>query len=218
MIPALFVLPLLAAAAPRPDALTVRASAAVSPCVSAAATAFQRSHGRPVAVETATIGAATSAQGADVVVAVEEELTRVIESGSSDPDLDVDVASIPWVLQGANAGGDLRSLAASDKKVRVMGGAIASHARRSLETLPPSRVTTETSAARLQHLAADEVALVPLSLAAHGPVTATDVPPLHARALAVRGTPRKDAARAFLEFLAGAGNAAFRACGRAEAR
>ena len=170
-------------------------------------------------MQTAQIGAVSSAQGADVVVAVEEELTRVIEGGASDPGLDVDVATIPWVLQGAGTGGDLRSLAASGKSVRVPGGVIARHARQSLETLPPSRVRSESSPEALQHLTSDEIALVPLSLASRGPVTATSIQPLSARALGVRGTPRPDAARAFVEFLAGGpGNAAFRACGRADAR
>jgi hypothetical protein len=221
MIPTLLLAPLLAAAAaaPRADALSVRASAAVAPCVSAAAVLFERTSGRPVAVQTAKIGAAASAQGADVVVAVAEELTRVIESGSTEPDLDVDVASIPWVLTGATRGGDLHSLATGEATVRVPAGVIARHARRSLESLPPSRVRTESSPAAFRSLKKDEVALVPLSLAGSGPVTATDVPPLYVQALGVRGTPRPDAARAFLQFLAaGPGNAAFRACGRTDAR
>jgi ABC-type molybdate transport system substrate-binding protein len=60
---------------------------------------------------------------------------------------------------------------------------------------------------------------VPLSLAGDGPAVTLAVPPLTARALGVRASPRKDAARAFVEFLAGEpGNAAFRACGRTEGR
>src|SRR3990170_2459744 len=62
-------------------------------------------------------------------------------------------------------------------------------------------------------------AVVPLSLAGSLPATRLDVPPLTARALGVRASPRKDAIRAFLAFLAGeTGNAAFRACGRTDAR
>jgi hypothetical protein len=213
------LLPLLAPPpAATSGALAVRTSPAVTPCVSAAAVAYERATGRRVSVESAAIGAARSAQGADVVVAAEEELTRVIEGGATEPDLDVDVAAIPWVLEGAGRS-ELRSLAASEKKVRVIGGAIGRHARRSLEALPPSRVRTVASAAGYQRLQGDEVALLPLSLAGGGPVTATDVPPLWVRALGVRGSARPDAARAFLEFLAGGpGNAAFRACGRADAR
>ncbi|HEX9188904.1 MAG TPA: hypothetical protein VGB87_17625, partial [Vicinamibacteria bacterium] len=63
-----------------------------------------------------------------------------------------------------------------------------------------------------------EAALVPLSLAPKGSVSATSVPPFVARGLGVRASPRASEARAFLEFLAGEkGNAAFRACGRSEA-
>jgi hypothetical protein len=46
-----------------------------------------------------------------------------------------------------------------------------------------------------------------------------DVPPLRVYALGVRASPRADTTRAFLDFLGtGPGNAAFRACGRSEAR
>jgi hypothetical protein len=50
-------------------------------------------------------------------------------------------------------------------------------------------------------------------------VTPLDVPPLLARALGVRASQRPEASRAFLDFLTSEkGNAAFRACGRADAR
>ena len=125
-----------------------------------------------------------------MVVAIEEELTRVIEGGESAPDLEVDVATIPWVLTGAGTGTpDLRSLARSGARVRVLGGAIGRHARQSLETLPPDRVETVRTPDGLRNLAPGELALVPLSLAGPGPVTATDVPALVAQAVGVRGEP-----------------------------
>ncbi len=202
--------------ATRGGALIVKASPSTSPCAAAAAEAFRRATGAPVEVQTAAIGPVGSASGADVVVAIEEELTRVIEGGESVPELEFEVASIPWVLTGAGAGTpDLRGLARSGARVRVLGGAIGRHARQSLETLPPDRVETARTPEGLRNLAAGELALVPLSLAAPGPVTATDVPALVAKAVGVRGSPRAGVAREFLDFVsAGAGNAAFRSCGR----
>jgi hypothetical protein len=208
------------AGAARGGALVVKASPAASPCAAAAALAFRQATGRAVEVQAAAIGPVGSAAGADVVVAIEEELTRVIEGGESAPDLDVDVASIPWVLTGAGAGtADLRGLARSGAHVRVLGGAIGRHARQSLESLPAERVETARTPDGLRKLSPGELALVPLSLAGPGPVAATDVPALLVRAVGVRGTPRAGAARAFLDFLAtGPGNAAFRSCGRVSDR
>jgi hypothetical protein len=197
-------------------ALVVKASPTTSPCAAAAADAFRRSTGGTVLVQAATIGPAGSAAGADVVVAIQEELTRVIEGGESVPDLEFDVATIPWVLTGGGTGApDLRSLARSGARVRVLGGAVGRHARQSLETLPPDRVETVRSPEGLRNLASGELALVPLSLAGPGPVTSTDVQPLAVQAVGVRGSPRAASARAFLDFLTtGPGNAAFRSCGR----
>jgi hypothetical protein len=206
---------LAAIGAVRSGALIVKASPSTSPCAAAAAEAFRQATGTAVLVETAAIGPVGSSAGADVVVAIEEELTRVIEGGESLPDLELDVATIPWVLTGAGPGADLRGLARSGARVRVLGGAIGRHARQSLETLPPDRVETARTPDGLRNLAAGELALVPLSLAGPGPVAATDVPALLAKAVGVRGSPRAGSARAFLDFLtAGPGNAAFRSCGR----
>jgi hypothetical protein len=202
--------------AARDGALVVKASPATSPCAAAAAEAFRKATGTAVLVQAAAIGPAGSAAGADVVVAIEEELTRVIEGGESAPDLEFDVATIPWVLTGGSPGAaDLQGLARSGARVRVLGGAIGRHARQSLEALPPDRVQTARTPAGLRNLAPGELALVPLSLAGPGPVVATDVPALVAQAVGVRGSPRVGAARAFLDFLtAGPGNAVFRSCGR----
>jgi hypothetical protein len=197
-------------------ALVVKSSPATSPCTAAAAAAFRQATGGVVLVQTAAIGRVGSAAGADVVVAVQEELTRVIEGGESAPDLEFDVATIPWVLTGAGTGtADLGALARSGARVRVFGGAIGRHARHSLETLPPDRVETARTPEALRNLAPGELKLVPLSLAGPGPIAATDVPALVAQAVGVRGSPRAASARAFLDFLTtGPGNAAFRSCGR----
>ncbi len=209
--------PLLAA----PAALRVKASPAVAPCVAAAAAEYQRISGRRVAVERAAIGSQDSADGADVVVAAESELHRVIESGASDPDLEVEVATIPWVLAGApgTATPELRFLARPGSVVRTLHGPVAQETwrRLHLQGFSPARVErVRETPVRLQP---GEAAVVPLSLAGAGPVTALDVPPLRVRALAVNASARKDADRAFLDFLAaGPGNAAFRACGRTEPR
>ena len=208
----------LVAAAP---ALRVKASPAVAPCVVAAAAEYERAAGRRVAVETVAVGSPDSADGADVVVAADRELNRVIESGASHPELDMEVARIPWVLAGppGTAAPDLRSLGRSGSVVRSLDGVVARETwrRLRLQGFAPARVErVRETPLRLQ---AGEAAVVPLSLAGPSPVTTLDVPPLSVHALGVRASPRQDAARAFLDFLAGEpGNAAFRACGRTEAR
>ena len=77
-----------------------------------------------LSVETTVIGEHTSAEGADVVVAADQELNRVIESGATHPDLDVDVARIPWVLAAApgTTAPEISALARSETRVRVLGG------------------------------------------------------------------------------------------------
>ena len=210
-----------ASLAPAAAALRVKASPSVAPCVVAAGLEYERATGRKVAVETAGLGSPSSADGADVVVAADQELHRIIESGSSDPGLDADVARIPWVLAGApgTAAPDVRAFGRSAGVVRTLDGVVAREAwrRLSLQGFAPDRV--ERLARGPVRLERGDVAVVPLSLAGPGPVTSLDVPPLTARALGVRSSPRASAARAFLDFLTGEkGNAAFRSCGRAEER
>jgi hypothetical protein len=209
------------AAAPTP--LRVKASPAVAPCVAAAGLEYERATGRRLAVETAALGSPTSADGADVVVAADQELNRIIESGVSHPELDVDVASIPWVLAGApgTAALDVRSLGRSAAVVRVLDGVVAREAWRNLarQGFAPARVERLHGTRAPLRLQPGEAAVVPLSLAGAGPVTSLDVPPLTVRALGVRASARPGAARALLEFLTSAkGNEAFRACGRTETR
>src|SRR5512141_2669070 len=94
--------------------LVVKASPVARPCVLAAASAFGSSGAR-VTVQVAVVGAVDSARGADVVVAAEEELTRVIEGGASMPDVDAELGTIPWVLVGpaGSPSPDVRGLARS---------------------------------------------------------------------------------------------------------
>ena len=210
------------ASGPVPGVLRVKASPAVAPCVVAAGLEYERATGRKVVVETTAIGSPTSAAGADVVVASDRELNRVIESGATHPDLDVDVARIPWVLAAApgTAAPEIGALARSAMPVRVLGGTVSHEALRnlSLQGTAPGNATRFDGARGAVRLSPGEAAIVPLSLAGSGPVTPLAVPPLTARALGVRASARTADARAFLDFLAGPGNEAFRACGRSEAR
>ena len=216
----LLVLALAAvSAAPSGAPLRVKASPAVAPCVTAAGLAYERAMGRAVAVETAAIGPHDSANGADVVVAADEELNRVIESGATSPGLDVDVAKIPWVLVHSVDSGvvDAAALAQTTGPVRMLGGVAGREALRVLQKQGSApRQLARVRDARELRLGQGELAIVPLSLAGSLPASSLQVPPLTARALGVRASSRHEAARQFLDFLAGEqGNAAFRACGRA---
>jgi hypothetical protein len=196
--------------------LRVKASPAVSPCLAAVKPLYEASFHRTLIVETAGLERATSASGADAVVGVEGELTRLIEGGASHPDLDVDVATIPWVLVGPSAGAspDLHALDSPSVRIRVLGGTVGLPARRMLQHLPAERVLSFTAPGPLQ-LTEGELAVVPLSLAGTGRVLPLSLPPLLVRAVGVRASQNLAAARQFLAFLtAGPGSAAFRACGR----
>jgi len=205
---------LSAAALPASGPLVVKTSPVAQPCVLAAASAY----GPRVVVRTAEIGSVTSAADADVVVAAEEELTRVIEGGATLPDVEAELGAIPWVLvapAGQAAPGAIRSLARRGGIVRVPRGAIARHARASLEGLEPGRVRGVRPDAASLVPRTGELALLPLSLAGRGAVSATDIPPVEVIGVVARASARKDAARAFVDFLsAGRGQAAFLACGR----
>ncbi len=205
------VAPLTAAAPP----LRVKASPAVAPCVAAAALEYERATGRRPALQIAPIGMPESAEGADVLVAADREFVRVIESGASDPGLEIDVARIPWVLAGAGPDADVHALGRKAETVRTLDGVVAREAWRRLARggFAPERVERQREGP--VRLAPGEIAIVPLSVAPPGPVAALDVPPLLVRAVGVRGSAHAEAARGFLEFLtSGRGNAAFRACGR----
>jgi hypothetical protein len=220
-----------ATAAPAGAPLRIKASPAVVTCATAAAQEYGRATGRAAVVETAAIGSPESVAGADVVVAANRELNRVIESGMTRPDQELNVAEIPWVAAGP-PGGDAPSATALARTqlVDVLGGVVAQETWRRLaqQGLQPARSErggrgSERTVAREPRapvrLQPGEAAVVPLSLAGSAAVTPLDVPPLLARALGVRASQRPDASRAFLDFLAGEkGNAAFRGCGRADVR
>ncbi len=205
-----------------PAPLRVRASPLTRPCVAAAAGLYERTTGRAIAVEAGALGEPSSAEGADVVVGADAELNRIIESGASHPDLDVDVATIPWVLVGApGASPDVDALQRSSETVGVLGGVAAREARRVLgqQGFAANRLRGLDRTEGPLRLGRGEMAIVPLSLAGDLPVAGLSLPPITARALGVRAGGRPDAARAFLDFLAaGPGNEAFRACGRTESR
>ena len=199
------------------------------PASAAAASEYQRATGRAAAVETAAIGSPDSVAGADVVVAADSELNRVIESGMTHPDQELDVASIPWVAGrpdrrrgaeppvGRPAGRGSWTCSGARSRARPGAGWRSRACPRALRARRPRREREPREPIRLQP---GEAVVVPLSLAGAMPVTRLDVPPLRARALGVRASARPDAAsRAFLDFLAGeSGGAAFRACGRGGAR
>lgn len=205
---------LAAAAAPGSAPLVVKASPVAQPCVAAAATAY----GSPVVVRTAEIGSVESGVDADVVVAAEEELTRVIEGGASLPDVEADLGTIPWVLvapAGSLAPAGLHALSRTSAVVRVPQGVIARHARASLEALGPGRVRGVRADAATLAPRTGELALVPLSLAGRASVVATQVPPVNVVGVISRASVQADAARAFVAYLSGGrGQAAFLACGR----
>jgi hypothetical protein len=216
---AALAIPIAAALAAPAGPLVVKASPVARPCVVAAASAFGA--GARVAVVVADIAAADSARDADVVVAAEEELTRVIEGGASIPGVEAEIGKIPWVLvaPAGAAAPEIGALARSSVTVRIPHGAIARHARASLEGLAPERVRSVRADTAAVAPAPGELSLVPLSLAGKGAVAPTSVRPVVVVAVGVRASAHPDAARAFVEFLAtGPGNAAFRACGREASR
>jgi hypothetical protein len=124
--------------------LRVKASPAVAPCVAAASIAYERAAGQGVALSIGELGSPASAGGADVVIGADQELNRIIESGASAPDLDVDVARIPWVLVAAVGAPamDVRSLGRTGALVRTLDGVVAREAWRNLaqQGLAPGRV------------------------------------------------------------------------------
>jgi hypothetical protein len=197
--------------------LRVRVSPAVGPCVLAVKPLYEATFKGKLTVEMAQLEPAASGTGADAVVGAEGELTHLIEGGASHPDLDVEVATIPWVLVGpsADAAPDIHALDRPSVRVRVLGGTVGLEARRMLQQLPPENVRSLTAPAGPVQLAESELAVVPLSLAGKGRVSPLSLPPLLVRAVGVRASANLEGARQFLAFLTrGPGNAAFRACGR----
>jgi hypothetical protein len=201
--------------------LRVRVSPAVGPCVEAVKPLYEVTFRGKLTLEVARLESAASGAGADAVVGAEGELTHLIEGGASHPDLDVDVATIPWVLVGPSMGAtpDIRALDQPTVRVHVLGGTVGLEARRMLQHLPPENVRSLNTPSGPVQLVESELAVVPLSLAGKGRVSPLSLPPLLVRAVGMRTSANLVGARQFLAFLSrGPGNAAFRACGREPAR
>ncbi|HVR69408.1 MAG TPA: hypothetical protein VMT87_01070 [Vicinamibacteria bacterium] len=199
----------LASAADAPFALRVRASAVVAPCVEAAVRAWPAARGK-VDVETAS----PLAPGpVDVLVASAIELTRALEGGTAEPGTDVDVASVPWVVQVRGAGtASIRraaDLAGSGLEVTVPESPASYEAWRWARSTSGGRVRSASGRA----LREAAVALVPLSLAAPGDRMGVDVPPIVARAAAGVAPAHPEDAGALVAFLASEpGQKAFAEC------
>ena len=205
----------LAPSARAQEALRVRGTAAVAPCVTAASPSWP---GGRVAVEAAGL---RDPGPVDVLVGASVEMTRALEGGGAVVNSDVDIAEIPWVLSVA-AGNPLRvrSLAdAREKGVEVvlLGGPVAYEARRALAGAGTSRVRESTDR---QTLRSASVALLPLSLAGSGErIAVPEVPALRATAAVALGAAQPERAEQFVRFLGSeAGQRAFAACGNAASR
>jgi hypothetical protein len=215
LAPALLLLTLPAGTPAPPTPLQVKASPAVARCVESVRALYERSSGRGFVLVVGPLERTDSAAGADVVVGVEEELTRILEGGIAHPEADEPVARIPWVLVGA--GRDASALDRTSRRVSVLGGLVGLEARRRLQHLPAERVrrVEPRSATEPVRVEPGELAVVPLSLADPAEEVATlSLPPLEVRVLGVRKSPHLEAARGLVAFLAGGGNAAFCECGR----
>jgi accessory colonization factor AcfC len=213
-MPPLLLAALIAAGAtgPQGGALRVRASAAVAPCVEAAARAYVQKS-RPVLVEPWSLG---DAAAADVLVGSAAEVTRALEGGWAVADSDAEVARVRWVLVvPAGNPNQIRGLADANRagiEVWVGGGRAAHAARRIAQQAAPERVREASDGAVPNGAAA---ALVPLCLAGgDGERLSVDVPDLVVEAAVSARANRARAARDFVAFLASAaGRRAFAAAG-----
>ena len=206
--------------------LRVKASPAVAPCVAAAGARIRARHGPRRGRRDGSDRGADSASGADVVVAADQELNRVIESGATSPEPRHGRGQDPL---GAGAPGRLerrrRGSARPDdgSVVRILGGVVSREALR----VSRSRARLRPALAREREPRGAALRLAPGRAGDR---------PAEPRRRAARIEPRRPAAhgprarrarepaagrRAYLpRFPARArqGNAAFRACGRAAAR
>lgn len=187
-----------AAAGPGHGPIRVRTTAAVAPCVEAAARAYEKKAGR-VAVETGTL---LDAATADVLVGAAVEITRALESGAAAPDSDAEVAHVPWVL-AVTAGNPYQLAGLGDAaragiEVWVAGGPAAHAARRAAETAAPDRVR-EAADGKVPNGAA--AVLAPLCLAGAGERVPVDVPDLVVQAAIAARTGQARAAGDFVAFL-----------------
>ena len=220
-------LALLATAAGSAQApLRVKASPAVAPCVTAAAAAYERATGRRLVVETAALFDAASTDGADVVVAADQELNRIIEGGATHPDLDLDVAQIPWVLAGAPGTAAAGSSAQAPRAGPRACGSWAGRSGARRRAAWPARASAPHRVARLARAAHAAAARrrrgrrrapEPRGLAPGADASTSRRSP-RARSASARARAPTRSARSSTSCAGEKGNAAFRACGRTEAR
>jgi hypothetical protein len=189
-----------AGAHPGDTVVRVRATTAVSPCVMAAARAYEKK-GR-VVVET---GPLADAAGADVLVGASAEVTRALEGGTAAADSDAEIARVKWVLVVPQGNPDqIRGLADAERaavEIWIAGGTAAHEARRTAEKLAPARVREAPDGAVPRGASA---ALAPSCLAGPGERLAVDVPDLVVEAAVSAVASRPQAARDFVAFLASA--------------
>jgi hypothetical protein len=180
--------------------LRVRATPAVSPCVEAAARAYEKK-GR-VVVET---GSLADPALADVLVGAAAEVTRALEGGSAVTDSDAEVARVKWVLVVPEGNpSQIHGLGDADRaavEVWIAGGPAAHEARRAAEKLAPARVREAPDGSVPRGASA---ALAPACLAGPGERLAVAVPDLVVEAAVSAAAARPEAARDFVAFLSSA--------------
>ncbi len=184
-----------------PEALRVSVTPALSPCASRLVDAFTASGYPAVLLEVIDAPGITEA---DVLIADDSELTRLLEGGLVDERTAVDLGEVPWVMltpTGDPAPPTLSSFGASTRAPIAILGGMAGRAARAALGLAPGRLLVSREPA---HLREAEHALLPRTLAGRGrQVLAEGVAPLTAVAARVAGSPRDAEAEALLRFLRG---------------
>jgi hypothetical protein len=200
---------LLAVPAGAAEPLRLRATPALAPCARALADAFVAAGNQGPALEIAEV---REAAGADLLLADDSELTRILEGGSGDERATVDLGEVPWVMVSPlsePAPGSVRAFGAARDGVAVLGGIAGRSARAALGAVAP-RVSQDVATLRLARRA-----LLPRSLAGTGRITPMpEITPLTAMAVPVVGSPHPAQLDALLRFLRGeAARRSFESCG-----
>jgi hypothetical protein len=181
------------------EPLRVRSSEAFAPCLKPALEEWSRQTGRAVALE---VRDPDPADGADVVIGDDSELTRVLEGGSADLRTAIDLGSVPWVfVVPSGSPAEVKAAVAGADRLLVLGGRLGREARAALgPRLPAGRVQSSRD---VDELRAARYALVPRSLAGAGEQReAAGLRPLLAVAAAVSTAADPAGARQLLAFLA----------------
>jgi hypothetical protein len=175
----------------------VRASETFALCLVPALEAFGRQTGVRATLE---VRDPDPAEGADVVVGEDSELTRVLEGGHADPRAALDIGTMPWVfVSPAGSPADVTVAVRAGERLVILGGPLGRLAREALnKRLPAQQIHVSRDPAELRGA---RYALVPRSLAGPGEQRPADVPPLVAVAAAVTGSKNLAGARALLDFL-----------------